>query len=168
MDVVLLRHGIAVDRAAPDCPPDPERPLTPKGEERTARAALGLAKLGVRPEAVLTSPYLRARQTAEITARMLHGEARPVVTTAALLPEASPRELLADLRSRRLGSVLCVGHAPGLDEILAVAIGAPGEVTHLKKAGSALLRWEDPDRRHARLVWVMEPRALRALSSRRS
>ena len=164
MDVVLFRHGIAVDRAAPDCPPDSERPLTIKGEERTARAALGLAALDVRPETVLTSSYVRARQTADIAARVLRRDEAPVVITAALLPGASPRALLEDVRSRRVGSILCVGHAPHLDEVLAVATGASREVTHLKKAGAALLRWDAMEQRYARLLWVVEPRALRALA----
>jgi len=167
VDLVLFRHGIAIDRADPDCPADPERALTAKGEERTARAALGLAALGVAPRFIFTSPYVRARQTAEIAARFLCRHESPVVTTAALLPGASPRELLKEVRSREEGCVMCVGHAPDLDETLAVSSGAARELTHLKKAGAAMLRWERPADRLARLVWILEPRALRALSRAR-
>ena len=66
MLVYLMRHGIAQDRDDPESPPDPDRQLTRKGAERTAEVARGLRALGVKPGAVLTSPYLRAAQTAAI------------------------------------------------------------------------------------------------------
>ena len=66
MLLYLVRHGIAMDREDPNCPPDTERPLTPRGMKRTHAAALGLLAMKVKPDAVLTSPWLRSVQTAEI------------------------------------------------------------------------------------------------------
>ena len=65
MLLYLVRHGIAMDREDPNCPPDTERALTPRGMKRTHAAALGLLALKVKPDAALTSPgWLRAAQTA--------------------------------------------------------------------------------------------------------
>ena len=80
MLLYLVRHGIAVDREDPNSPPDPERPLTPRGMKRTHAAALGLAAMKIEPDAVLTSPWLRAVQTAQLACAPLGVEvtiARP-------------------------------------------------------------------------------------------
>ncbi len=71
MRLYLMRHGIAIDREDPDCPPDPERYLTPKGIQRTRAAARGLRALRVKPTALLTSPFVRAVQTGEIVCEVL-------------------------------------------------------------------------------------------------
>ena len=68
MILYIVRHGIAVDRTDPKSPPEPERPLTAKGVQKTRSAALGLKELGVKPDVLITSPYVRAAQTAEIFA----------------------------------------------------------------------------------------------------
>ena len=69
MRLYLMRHGIAIDREDPDCPEETQRYLTAKGTQRTRSAAHGLADLGVKPAGLLTSPYIRAVQTAEIVAK---------------------------------------------------------------------------------------------------
>src|SRR5882757_893767 len=68
MQLYIVRHGIAIDREDPKCPPDPERYLTEEGIEKTKQVAKGVAALGVTADLFLTSPYVRASQTAEIFA----------------------------------------------------------------------------------------------------
>ncbi len=58
MILYLVRHGIAIDREDPKCPPDTERPLTPRGMKRSHAAALGLLAMKIKPD-VTTSPWLR-------------------------------------------------------------------------------------------------------------
>jgi phosphohistidine phosphatase len=159
--VHLLRHGIAVDSSEPGCPPDPERPLTERGARRTRAAALGLRWLGISPDVALTSPLLRAVQTADIAAKILRIPRRGVRRTETLLPGADPAETLLAIRRIRATSVLCVGHAPNLDGLLAGACGLDRTFTELKKAGVAAL---DLSARSARLVFLLEPRALRRLA----
>ena len=65
MRLIIIRHAIAVPHGAPGYA-DEDRPLTPEGEARFREAARGLARAYDRPDALLTSPWLRARQTAEI------------------------------------------------------------------------------------------------------
>lgn len=165
MQLVLLRHGIAQDRADPATPPDPERRLTPRGERRTLQAARGLRALFPEPRIVLSSPFVRARQTADLALEGLGARAVDVVPTDALLPEAPPADLLRVLERTGVDQVLAVGHAPNLDLVVAHALGAPAAVTALKKAGAACLELT-PGAGPGRLVWLLEPRALRLLARR--
>ncbi len=71
MLLYLMRHGIAIDREDPDCPPEEERYLTSKGIARTRSAAKGLSAMNVKPTQLLTSPYVRAVQTGEIVCEVL-------------------------------------------------------------------------------------------------
>ena len=71
MILYIVRHGIAVDREDPKAPPEAERPLTAKGIQKTRSAALGLRSAGAKPDVLITSPYVRAAQTAEIFAEAL-------------------------------------------------------------------------------------------------
>jgi len=162
MLLCLVRHGIAVDRNDPSCPPDAERPLTDKGAARTREAMKGLAALGFHPDMVCSSPYLRARQTAEIASRALALSPKKIRLTEALLPDAPPAALLAELASLKPDAVLCAGHAPHLDLVVGqVLTGRAAGVTSLRKAGAALLELRST--RRGDLVWLLEPSMLRAL-----
>jgi phosphohistidine phosphatase len=165
MLVYLFRHGIAIDREAPDCPPDFDRYLTDKGKTRTRAAAAGLRVLGAIPQAILSSPYVRARETAEIAAEELGLDAKDVGLTESLVPEAGPQRVLREVLTRDDEAVLCAGHAPNLDLVLAEAVGhelAP--FTDLKKAGAACIELDED--RTGRLLWLMPPKVLRALAER--
>jgi phosphohistidine phosphatase len=165
MHLYLFRHGIAIDRDAPDCPPDPERGLTERGVRRTRRAARGLRQLKVRPDLVLCSPYLRARQTAEIAMQVLDLAPMRLTIRDDLLPFAAPESLLADLPQHYEHDLLVVGHAPHLDALLAASIqhGDPG-LTRLSKAGAACVTFQTPDCRQATLDWLLPARVLRGLT----
>src|ERR1700733_5168555 len=99
MQLYLIRHGIAVDREDPNCPPDTERPLTPKGRKRSHAAALGLRALDVKPDAVLTSPWLRAAQTAEIFCKVFGYPEKKIISTGTLKGTSAPPDLLRELQS---------------------------------------------------------------------
>ncbi len=165
MRLVLFRHGIAHDRAAPDCPAEPERALTPRGIERTTLAARGLGVLGVAPTLILSSPYTRAVQTARIAASELGCGSEVVRETEALLPEADPKALFALLAREKSGEILCTGHAPNLDHVLAFAVAnRASPFTELKKAGAARIELFVPGRPGGTLVWLLGSKALRALA----
>jgi phosphohistidine phosphatase len=164
MLLYLMRHGIAQDREDPESPPDPDRQLTRQGVQRTRDAARGLRSLGVEPGAVLTSPYLRALATAQIVARELGFPEEDVVQTEALLPDTAPAVLFEELGRRGLGEVLVVGHAPGIDELCAHALGGGrAPFTELRKAGVACIELADPAEPRGKLLWLLEPRMLRGL-----
>jgi phosphohistidine phosphatase len=166
MQLVFLRHGIAIDREDPECPADAERPLTRKGEKRTRAAAEGLRALGVAPETILTSSYLRARQTAAIAASALGVAPERIHVVAAMTPDAAPGPLFAAL-TRHAGSatVLVAGHAPHLDLALRFALDREDvPLWSLKKAGAACVELERPGRPGGRLLWLLEPSTLRAIA----
>ena len=113
MHLYLIRHGIAVDREDPHCPPDTERPLTPKGMKRSHAAALGLRALDVKPNAVLTSP-MAARpanrrnflRNDRLSVQENHSHGRPEGH------QRSRPNLLRELQSMKAKVVLCFGHEP--------------------------------------------------------
>lgn len=163
MRVILLRHGIAHDRADPACPVDHERALTEEGRKKTRKAAKGLELVGTKPTRIITSPWLRARQTAEIVAEIFAVPAERIIDSDALLPQAAPYAIFhalhafADLDEE----IVCIGHSPQLDRALALAItGEKVPVTSLKKAGAALLELDELPRPYGELVWLMPPKVL--------
>lgn len=161
MEVLLLRHGIAIDREDPDCPPEEQRQLTPEGEARTREVALGLRQLGCAPVLIASSPLLRTLQTAEIAAAVLGRDARGVEEWPELAYWVDPERTLERLAGLKARQVLLVGHRPHLDLLLATALGGDGEpFTALKKAGAALFDWQPGG---GELRWLLTPAILRRL-----
>jgi phosphohistidine phosphatase len=160
MRLYVMRHGVAMDRHDPAAPSDPERPLTADGSERTRLAVLGLVRLGVRVDRVLTSPFLRATQTAAIAAEPL-GVPRANIEVLDALAPAQPLEDAVAAIEAGARSTLIVGHAPELDALIARLVGATQPLTSLKKAGVALLDVRGPT--GGRLLAVYEPKVLRQL-----
>jgi phosphohistidine phosphatase len=164
MHLYLIRHGIAVDREDPNCPPDTERPLTPKGMKRSHAAALGLRALDVKPNAVLTSPWLRAVQTAEIFCEALGYSSKKIMRTDALKGTSAPSELLRELQSMKARVVLCFGHEPHLHLVIGHVLHTSAKITELKKAGLALLELERVSPPQGRLLALYPASALRLLA----
>jgi phosphohistidine phosphatase SixA len=164
MRVYLMRHGIAIDRQDPDCPPDAERYLTSKGVDRTRDVAKGLRELRIRPSAFLTSPYVRAVQTGEIVCEVLHLDPKELRATDSLKPEAKPPRLGEELGKLSEEEIICFGHAPHLDDFITYAVKAAATFTSLKKAGVACLDIVDFSPLQANLEWLLTSWALRHLS----
>ena len=140
MEIWLLRHAAAEDRSSSGR--DADRTLTDDGHRRAREVARGLAVLEPGIELVLTSPFARARQTAEPAARALKLSDR-LRETAALEPGRDPEEVLGEVRSEGVGSVLLVGHEPHLGALLGrLVFGRPGVAMPMKKAAVARLEWE--------------------------
>lgn len=139
MEIWLLRHALAEDRSASGR--DADRTLTEDGHKRAREVARGLAALEPSIELVLTSPFARARQTAEPSARALKLTAR-MRETAALEPDADPEDILAEIRAEKVEAVLLVGHEPHMGALLGrLVAGRPGLAIPMKKAAVARLSW---------------------------
>ena len=122
MNLYLLRHGIAAAKDDPAFESDSERPLTKKGIKKFRKAARGIERLGVSFDAILSSPLVRARQTADIVAEIL-GQESSVDEIPALAPDSSPEQLLSELSSvEGKEHVMLVGHEPFLGELGRVSI----------------------------------------------
>ncbi|GAB4186176.1 MAG: phosphohistidine phosphatase SixA [Phycisphaeraceae bacterium] len=163
MRLYVFRHGIA----EPSQPGvlDAGRELTPRGYERTLAAAQGLARFADRPQVILTSPKIRARQTAGILGDVF--DLVPQIVEE--LGEGSAVQIIHMLRHREETSVMIVGHEPTLSEVietLCTQKTLPGFI-ELKKAACALLDaplHPDDAPGPARLKWLLPPRALRTMA----
>jgi phosphohistidine phosphatase len=161
MQLLIIRHAIAVPRGTPGIP-DPDRPLAPEGEKRFREAARGLARLVERPNALLTSPWRRAKQTAAIAAEAW-GRLEPE-ETAALAGGSFEDQAAALDRYPGDATVAVVGHEPYVSDLLARLLGTRHEDrVEFKKGGAALV--DVPGRLAAggHLVFFLPPKVLRKL-----
>ena len=161
-ELYFVRHGLAEERgdAWPD---DSKRPLTDEGMSRIRKAARGLARLGVSIEVVLTSPLVRARQTAEQLAAGL--DPRPsLVNVDSLAPDGSYAAVIADLEKHaRKSRIALVGHEPMIGELAARFIGSRHPI-EFKKGAVCRIDLEDlPPAGPGDLRWFLTPKILRAL-----
>jgi phosphohistidine phosphatase len=162
MQLYIVRHGIAIDREDPKCPPEAERYLTDEGIERTKQVANGIAALGAHADLMISSPYVRATQTAAIFAGALDYPEHKIRHTENLLPGSEPAALLRELaREKNASSVFCFGHAPHVDALLAAAAGAQRHITSMKKAGVAFVELKRVSPPNGQLVWLVTPKLFR-------
>jgi phosphohistidine phosphatase len=164
MDVILFRHGIAVEREDWHGK-DADRPLTDKERKRTKQSEQGLTVVGLSVTHLLTSPLVRARESAEIIAACLRPRATARVCDE-LLPEAPPEKTMSLLSGFPARSVvLCVGHEPHLSRLAGYLLsGKDMEGLSFKKAGACLIRLEEGVAGgRGCLDWWMPPAVLRAL-----
>jgi phosphohistidine phosphatase len=162
MDLYIVRHGIAIDREDPKCPADPERYLTDDGIEKTREVAKRIASLAISPDLLLSSPYLRATQTAEIFAEALGYPKRKIRHSELLLPGGEPTLFFRELAKDKHSSTICLfGHAPQLDDLIATALGAKHHITALKKAGVAYVELKRISPPSGQLIWLATPKLLR-------
>jgi len=162
MDLYFLRHGEA------DWPDwkksDDERPLTKRGKKEMNEVGKFLKRVKADPDLILTSPLLRAKQTAEIACEALGYPVKKLRQTVALKSEAKPTELFDELSGLKAEEVICVGHAPNVDNVVAFVIGSRSPVTALKKAGLASIEIETFSPPRGTIVGIYSSKALRLLT----
>jgi phosphohistidine phosphatase len=168
MLLYIVRHGIAIDREDPKSPSDPERYLTAEGVRKTREVACGFAALKISPDVFISSPYVRAMQTAEIFAEEAKFSKSKIRQTDLLLPGADAAAFFRELQrtSRSEASAICFGHAPHLDELIAFALGSKKDLTQLKKAGTACLELTRISPPAGVLAWLSTPKILRKRATR--
>ncbi|MDI6740929.1 MAG: phosphohistidine phosphatase SixA [Candidatus Edwardsbacteria bacterium] len=166
MNLYLLRHGIAADRGDPKYPSDDARPLTIEGKRKMLQAAKGMKTLGLEFDLILSSPILRAKQTAEIAAAVFDLE-KYLRFSQHLGGGGDPRLLIKEIcgeHSNR-NDILLVGHEPYLSALVSKLVcGDEGIAIDFKKGGLCLLaieslRWG----KCAALCWLLTPGQLRAV-----
>lgn len=164
MRVFLVRHAIGHERDARRWPQDSLRPLTPSGEQRFRKAARGLATLLPRGAVLLTSPFVRARRTADLLQET--GMLAAPLDCAQLSADEPVERAFELLRARHEKEVIIVGHEPNLGRLLGAALaGEHGRFDlEFKKGGAACIEFRGraaPGR--ATLIWMLPPRVLRQL-----
>ena len=157
MELYFLRHadaGVSGEWKGSDF----ERPLSEEGAARMEEEASAIAKLRPMIDAILTSPLIRARQTAEIVAKRLHME-KVLVFDDRLEPGFGMPELKKILSERRSSKgLLLVGHEPDFSRVISACIG--GGRVECKKGSLARVDMDDPRSLAGVLAWLLPPRAL--------
>ena len=152
MELYLLRHAIAVERGTPGYPND-DRPLTEDGTAKMVRAAKGIAQVIGPPDLILTSPLIRARDTALIAAKALGSEDRVELC-----------DLLRPAKYKRFKKILLAGHEPDLGVLASTLIGASRPVIEFKKGALCAIQLTSlPPREPGKLLWHLTPKQLRGL-----
>lgn len=169
MNLYIIRHAIAVDEATSDYASDSERPLTDKGRKKMRQIAKALRRLGVEFDLLLSSPYVRACETAEIVADVFKMKSK-IVFSDHLIPDGNPELLIGEINEKHtVDSLAIVGHEPHLSALigLLVADTAKIEIT-LKKGGVCYLSADDlhhQDHR-ATLEWLLPPGILMEINDK--
>lgn len=166
MQLVLCRHGLAMekDKFALYRKDDSLRPLVAKGRERTEQTAKALRRWDTEFDLIVSSPYLRARQTAEILSQAL--KVSNVFESQALTPMASPQEFADWLKTHadECMQVLAVGHEPQLSLFASWCLsGQENSFIDLKKSGLISLEVKSFSRLRpgeAQLEYLLSPKHL--------
>ena len=169
MNLYIIRHAIAVDEATSEYESDSERPLTDKGRKKMRQIAKALRNLGVEFDLILSSPYVRACETAEILADVFKMKNK-VVFSDNLIPLGNPQLVIGEINEKHsVDSLAIVGHEPHLSTLIGLltAEGSTLEIT-LKKGGVCYLSADDLHHQNHRatLEWLLTPGILMEISDK--
>jgi len=165
MNIHLLRHAIAVERGTPGFEEDALRPLTRLGRSKMEAAARGMERLGLAFDEILSSPYVRARETAEIVAATLRHPG-DITFLDELGAERDPADLIDRLTGPGTGggSLLVVGHEPFLGDLAGLLLNGIALPLRFKKGGLCRISLPQPSMYGDPVLdWHLTPRQLRML-----
>jgi phosphohistidine phosphatase len=158
MDLFVIRHADALPIGEHGVTDDFERPLSDEGRDQARRLAGALQHLGVTLNQVLTSPLVRARQTAEEILREWQKPSPTITQCDELMPGGRRKRLSRFLRERGGDMVAIVGHQPDLGQYAAWLVGAKKAQIDLAKAGVAyIVCGEGPRKGGGLLRWLLTP-----------
>jgi len=161
-ELYLVRHGLAEERGA-KWPDDAKRPLSADGMSRMKKSARGLDRIDVKFDVILTSPLVRARQTADILSAEMDGHPA-IVNVESLAPGAKADALIADLEKHtRKTRIALVGHEPGIGELAARLVGSRHPIEIKKGAVLRIDIDQIPPAGPGDLRWMLPPKIMRAL-----
>jgi phosphohistidine phosphatase len=164
MELYILRHAIAVARGGKRFRRDSDRPLTDEGIAKLREVVRGMRALGLSFDLILSSPFRRARQTAEILAGEM-GLEEALGSSPHLAPGGDARGLIDQINAARKAAVLLVGHEPGLGQLISVLL-AGDEGTRITVKKASLCKLVAPTLRYARcasLEWLLAPAQLKRI-----
>ena len=166
MNLYILRHGIAVEHGAAGYKNDDERPLTGKGERKMWAIAEAIEAMELSFDSILSSPLVRARQTAEIVAESLKCKKRLELTDT-LSPQQSGKPLIEYLQDQRaVDEILLVGHEPFLSQLISLLISGDSQTSVLLKKGG-FCKLSADHLKHgkcATLEWLLTPKQMELMA----
>jgi phosphohistidine phosphatase len=164
MELFILRHAIAEDRTLHPVRNDSERPLTAKGEKRMWRLTEGMKVMDLSFDLILSSPFARAKRTAEIVAEAFRLR-KALGFSQNLVPDGNPKELIEEIKVNHGKSkrILLVGHEPYLSRLISLLVSGDTSIAiTLKKAGLCKLSIDVLQYGQcATLEWLVTPGILR-------
>lgn len=166
MKMYLIRHSDAVEQDTPGYEDDRLRPLTEKGCDKTKRIASALKGLGVKPDLIVSSPYVRAKQTAEILAKKLKYK-QELAFNDLLVPMGNVENIIGEINEKySVDELVIVGHEPCYSMLIGTLIaGNPDLAINIKNGGVCCLSANDlRTERKAVLEWLITPKMLSELS----
>jgi phosphohistidine phosphatase len=159
----LMRHASAEIGDVTDKLANKDPGLTADGMTKARAAARGLEEFRIESDLLITSPLLRANQTAEIVAEVLRIPGGFVKRLDALKPEGTAIQLLEEIARLEGEAVFCVGHSPQLDDLISHILGCKSRITALKRTAVACLEIDSLTPPKGLLLWLFPPKALRRL-----
>jgi phosphohistidine phosphatase len=162
MNLYIVRHAIAEEAGTQE--DDSLRPLTDKGRRKFRKIAKGLKELEIQLDLVLTSPYLRAAQTASVLGKSFDLDKGKVIQTEHLIPTGYPDKLIDEIKVKygEVENLALVGHEPYLSGLVSMLVaGEPDVSLNLKKGGVCCLSIDQLEYgRCAHLNWLLSPAQL--------
>jgi phosphohistidine phosphatase len=162
MLLLLIRHADAGTRDPDRWPDDRDRPLSPKGEKTQRKVSRALAKLDLVPTVVLTSPWTRAAQTADILVKEV-GLAKPAIPTENLAREPDLVRLADDIGDPGPDAIVAlVGHSPWMEELAALLLTSSrtGLRIDFPKSGVMGIDLEKPAEGAGELKFLLRPKMI--------
>lgn len=159
MRLYLVRHAIA-EAGTPNYEDDSLRPLTEKGRQKMKKIANTLKELGVQPDLIVSSPYMRASQTASILAKFLKYKDE-ITYSDFLVPMGKPGDMIGEINQKySVDELMLVGHEPNLGNLASVLLaGDQGVSVKFKKGGVCCISVDDLNNdRKAVLEWLITPK----------
>ena len=163
MELYFLRHAIAAEPGEIKVSSDAERPLVSEGIKKMKKGAEAMKKMGLEFDEIVASPYLRAKETAEIVIQEM-GLKQKLRFSDALVPNAAFKDFLKFLVSFPPKSrLLLVGHQPSVGDFISMLISGRSDAALDIKKGSLTLVEATPNGQeiHGELKWMLAPKQLR-------
>lgn len=157
MEIYILRHGLAEEPQAGQ--PDSDRALTADGRKKLRNVLKTAADAGITPSLILTSPYKRAVQTAQLAAEILNYKGE-LLRTEALKPSSSPKSVWDEIRVHKdQKGILLAGHEPLFGRLTAYLLASPSLHVDFKKGALACVEVDRfPAEPHGVLRWMLTPK----------
>lgn len=166
MNIYILRHGIAVERGTRGFDSDSERPLTAKGKRQLRNSAAAMKRIKLRFDLILSSPYERAKRTAEIIAEELKLKKRLKLSNP-LKADGEPETMIRELAGLNPApkNLLLVGHEPYLSQLISILVSGNNMLRmDFKKGGLCKLEAEEFRPGGAALVWLLTPKLMKEMA----
>lgn len=160
MKLYLLRHAIAEARDESRYPDDSLRPLNAKGRKKMVKIAGHLKDMGISIDLILTSPYVRAHDTARIVVKALDLKKKQLVDSDNLAPSGSAKDLITEIKGKYpLKNLMLVGHEPYLSDLISMLVAGHSSLSvAMKKGGLCSLSIENlVYDKCATLEWLLSP-----------